>query len=142
MKEEIKQTLLNGIEKGGFTRSFSDDLFDNLDAISEYLANQDILLNRDVVLIKKHYSGETKISTDTYCACKKSDVDDSIKKVMNTKERYKKELSDAKAHIGLQKEEIARQIIRVKLAMKLSFIIYSCVFVMGLIVGLLMDLIF
>ena len=114
MKEEIKQTLLNGIENGEFTSSFSDDLFDNLDQVAEYLAKQDILINREVVLINKHYSGETKMSTDTYYACKLSDIKDSIKKVMATKDRYKKELSDSKAYIELQKEEIARQIRRHK----------------------------
>lgn len=53
-----------------------------------------------------------------------------------------KELDDAKVLVKLQKKEIARQIIRVKYAKRLSFILFSCVFVMGLIVGLLMDLIF
>lgn len=146
MKEEIKQTLLNGIENGEFTSSFSDDLFDNLDQVAEYLAKQDILMNREVVLIKKHYSGETKMSTDTYYACKLSDINDSIKKVMATKDRYKKELSDSKAYIELQKEEIARQIIMRKSALRKWFALGFISFI-GLIyiikgLSLLINLIF
>jgi len=146
MKEEIKQTLLNGIENGEFTSSFSDDLFDNLDQVAEYLAKQDILINREVVLINKHYSGETKMSTDTYYACKLSDINDSIKKVMATKDRYKKELSDSNSYIELQKEEIARQIIMRKSALRKWFALgfISCIGLIFIIKGvsLLINLIF
>lgn len=126
MKEEIKQTLINGMENGELTGAFSDDLFDNLDQISEYLASQDILLNRDAVLIKKHYSGEINILTDRLLTITRH-VDDIINgscpfielKVKDKSSelylpyivsKHVKALGDAKAYIELQKEEIVRQI--------------------------------